>query len=218
MVIRTGTYSRGMPMVTLDSGLSLSISDQGDTAGPVVLLLPGPTDSWHSYQPVLDLLLQSIRAIAVTQRGHGDSDKPDVRYGVQDFAADTVPLLDALGVERAVLTGHSGSCFVVRSVALDHPERVAGLVLEASPTVLHNDANAVDFIESVISKLDDPISPDFARSFVADTSSANLIPELVDLLVDELLKVPARVLKETFAGLLANNPGRGQEELDLHRP
>ena len=53
---------------------------------------------------------------------------------------------------------------------------------------------------------------------VADTSSANLIPELVDLLVDELLKVPARVWKETFAGLLANNPGRGQEELDLHRP
>ena len=191
-----------MPMVTLDSGLALSLSDQGDASGPVVLLLPGPTDSWRSYQPVLDLLPHEIPAIAVSQRGHGESDKPDASYNVEGFAADVVSLLDALGIERAVLTGHSGSCFVVRRVALDHPERVAGLILEASPTVLHNDAKLVDFIDSVVSNLDDPISPDFARSFVADTSSENLTPTLVDLLVDELLKVPARVWKETFAGLL----------------
>lgn len=191
-----------MPMVTLDSGLALSLSDQGDASGPVVLLLPGPTDSWRSYQPVLDLLRHEIRAISVSQRGHGESDKPDASYAVDDFAGDVVSLLDTLGIERAVLTGHSGSCFVVRRVALDHPERVAGLILEASPTVLHNDAKLVDFIDSVVSNLDDPISPDFARSFVADTSSENLTPTLVDLLVDELLKVPARVWKETFAGLL----------------
>ncbi|MEP7115594.1 MAG: alpha/beta hydrolase, partial [Ilumatobacteraceae bacterium] len=139
-----------MPMVTLDSGLTLSLSDQGDASGPVVLLLPGPTDSWRSYQPVLDLLRHEIRAISVSQRGHGESDKPDVSYAVDDFAGDVVSLLDTLGIERAVLTGHSGSCFIVRRVALDHPERVAGLILEASPTVLHNDAKLVDFIESVV--------------------------------------------------------------------
>lgn len=189
-------------MVTLDSGLTMSYSDQGDTSGPVVLLLPGPTDSWRSYQPVLDLLPQEIRAISVSQRGHGETDKPEVGYGVEDFAADVVPLLDALGIERAVLTGHSGSTFVVRRVALDHPERVAGLILEASPTMLRNDPGLLSFIESVVSSLDDPISPDFARSFVADTSSEQLPPDLVDQLVDELLKVPARVWKETFAGLI----------------
>ena len=197
-----GIYSRGVPMVALDSGLTLSFAGQGDSSAPVVLMLPGPTDSWRSYQPVLDLLPHEIRAIAVSQRGHGDSDKPDAGYAVADFAADVIPLLDTLGIERAVLTGHSGSCFVARKVALDHPERVAGLILEASPTVLHNDARSVDFIESVIANLDDPISPDFARSFVAETSSEHLTPTLVDLLVDELLKVPARVWKETFAGLI----------------
>ena len=79
---------------------------------PVLLLLPGPTDSWRSYEQVLDRLPSSIRAIAVSQRGHGDSDKPATGYRVADFAGDVVLLLDALDVDRAVLAGHSGSCFV----------------------------------------------------------------------------------------------------------
>ena len=79
--------------------------------GPAVLMLPGPTDSWRSYQPILGLLPRSVRAIAVSQpgQGHGASDKPETGYRVEDFAADVVPLLDALNVERAVLAGHSGA-------------------------------------------------------------------------------------------------------------
>jgi non-heme chloroperoxidase len=68
----------------------------------VVLPLPGRTDSWRSYEPVLDLLPHEIRAVAVSQRGHGESDKPDTGYGVEDFAADVIPLLEALGIEQAV--------------------------------------------------------------------------------------------------------------------
>ncbi len=122
---------------------------------------------------------------------------------MQDFAVDVPMLLDALGIERAVLAGHSGSCLVARRVALDHPERVAGLVLEASPTTLRGHAGLTEFVESVVSILEDPIDPTFARSLVADTSSEQLAPELVDDLVDELMKVPAQAWKEMFAGLLA---------------
>lgn len=191
-----------MPTVTLASGLTLSYADQGDASGPAVLMLPGPIDSWRSYQPVLDLLPREVRAVAVSQRGHGESDKPEAGYGVQDCAADVVALLDALALERAVLAGHSGSCLVARRVALDHPERVAGLVLEASPTTLRDDVGLVRFVESVVCTLEDPIDPGFVRSFVVGTSSANVAPDLVDLLVRETLAVPARVWKQTFAGLL----------------
>ena len=121
---------------------------------------------------------------------------------LSDFAGDVVALLDALGIERAVLAGHSGSCLVVRRAALDHPDRVAGLVMEASPTTLANNANLIHFVESIVANLIDPIDPEFARSFVTDTSSENLPPELVEVLVDDMLSVPARVWKETFAGLL----------------
>jgi pimeloyl-ACP methyl ester carboxylesterase len=182
--------------------MSLSLVDQGDKAGPALVLLPGPTDSWRSYQPVLDRLPPAIRAIAVSQRGHGDSDKPPDGYRVQDFAADVIDLLDALHVERAVLAGHSGSCLVARRVALDQPERVAGLVLEASPTTLHDDPRLQDFVTSIVSNLEDPIGADFARSIVLGTSSEDLPAPLVDDLVAELRKVPARVWKAMFAGLL----------------
>ncbi len=191
-----------MSTVTLASGLTLSYTDRGDASDRAVLFLPGPTDSWRSYQLVLDLLPQEIRAISVSQRGHGESDKPATGYAVEDFAADVVPLLDALGVERAILAGHSGSCLVARRVALDHSDRVAGLILEASPTTLRDDARLAEFVETVVSNLDDPISPDVARSFVVDTSSENVTPDTVDLLAEELLKVPARVWRETFAELL----------------
>lgn len=189
--------------VTLGTGITLSYAAIGDASGPAVVLLPGPTDSWRSYELVLDQLPSSVRAVAVSQRGHGDSDKPLNGYRVEDFAADVPPLLDAIGIDRAVLAGHSGSCLVVRRVAIDHPERVAGMVLEASPTSLRGHPGLVQLVEGVVSTLEDPIDAAFARSFVSDTSSQQLAPELTDHLASELTKVPARVWKEMFAGLLA---------------
>jgi non-heme chloroperoxidase len=98
--------------VTLESGVKLSSAATGEPSGPALVLLPGPTDSWRSYEPVLQCLPASIRAIAVSQRGHGDSDKPPSGYRVEeDFAAEVELLLDALGIERAVLAGHSGSAW-----------------------------------------------------------------------------------------------------------
>ena len=188
--------------MTLANGTTLSYAEQGDRSGPVLVLLPGPTDSWRSYEPVLERIPPSIRTIAVSQRGHGDSDKPATGYRVEDFAGDVVPMLDALGVQRAVLAGHSGSCLVVRRVAIDQPERVAGLVLEASPTTLHEHGGLKAFVDATVSHLEDPIDPAFARSFVIDTSSDAVPPEVVDRLVDELMKLPARVWREMFAGLL----------------
>jgi pimeloyl-ACP methyl ester carboxylesterase len=194
--------TRPLATATLTSGLKLSYAEQGDRSGPALVLLPGPTDSWLSYLPVLDRMPPSIRAVAVSQRGHGDSDKPDTGYRVEHFAADVVPFLDDLGIERAVLAGHSGSCLVARRVAIERPERVAGLVLEASPTTLRGDAGLEQFVASVVSKLVDPIDPALARSFIVDTSSGEIEPELLEQLADELLKVPARVWREMFTALL----------------
>lgn len=194
--------SRGATTVTLASGSSLSCAQQGDAGGPPLVLLPGPTDSWRSYEEVLAHLPPSIRAVAVSPRGHGDSDKPESGYSVRDFAADVVPLLDALSIERAVLAGHSGSCLTVRRVAIDHARRVAGLVLEAAPTTLRGDPGLEGFVADVVSRVEDPIDPALARSMVISTSSPDLAPEVVERFVAELLKVPARAWQGMFADLL----------------
>lgn len=188
--------------VTLATGVELSCVDQGNRSSFAIVLLPGPTDSSTSYAPVLDRMPDSVRCIAVSQRGHGDSDKPDQGHRVADFATDVTLLLDALDVARAVLVAHSGSCLTARRVALDHPERVAGLALEASPTTLAGNPTFRSFFASIVAPLTDPIDADFARSFILDTSSPDLDPELADALVAELLKVPARVWRQMFSDLL----------------
>jgi non-heme chloroperoxidase len=198
--------------VALATGMTLSYGEAGDPMAPAVVFLPGPTDSWRSYEPVLDHFPPSVRAIAVSQRGHGDSDKPPTGYRVEELAADLPLFLDALGVDHAVVAAHSGSCLVVRRVAIDHPERVAGLVLEASPATLRGNTSLAEFVDSIVSNLQDPIERTFARAFIADTSSDQLSPAMVDLLTAEVMKVPAHVWKELFAALLAYDD---LDEIDL---
>lgn len=200
--------------VTLATGVTLSCAQHGDAGGLPVVLVPGPTDSWRSYASVLPHLPPWVRAIAVSQRGHGDSDKPASGYRVHEFARDVTALLDALEIERAVLAGHSGSCLTVRRVAIDHPRRVAGLVLEAAPTTLRGDLALEGFVADVISNLEDPIDPDFARSFVVDTSAPDLPPATVEQLVRELLKVPARAWQEMFTDLLQYDDTAELDQVD----
>ena len=114
---------------TLASGVRLPYVEQGDSDGVPVVLLHGVTDSLRSWEPVLPYLPSSIRAFAVTQRGHGDADRPAAGYHPRDFAADVVAFLDAVGIERAVLAGHSMSSYIAERVASEHPERVLGVVL-----------------------------------------------------------------------------------------
>lgn len=194
--------------VTLGSGLALSYASTERRSGPVLLMLPGPTDSWRSYAAVLEALAPSVACIAASQRGHGDTDKPATGYRVEDFAQDVPLLMDALSIDRAVIAGHSGSCLVARRVAIDHPERVLGLVLEASPTTLVANAELRAFVATIPGLID----ADFARRFVLRTSAGDLPPEAVEELAEELLKVPAHVWREMFEALLEYD-----DLADIHR-
>ncbi len=91
--------------VALPYGLTLSYAEQGQASGPALVLLPGPTDSWWSYEPVLESSHDRSAPSPYPSAVNGDSDKPVTGYRVEDFAADVVPVLDALGIERAVLAG-----------------------------------------------------------------------------------------------------------------
>jgi pimeloyl-ACP methyl ester carboxylesterase len=192
--------SLAVTAVRISTGITLSCAGWSGPE-PTLVLLPGPIDSWRSYRRVLELLPRSLGVVALSQRGHGESDKPQTGYHVEDFASDVLPFLDAVDVQRAVIVGHSGSCLVARRVALDHADRVAGLVLEASPTTLKGNAALDSFIDTTVSGLTDPIDWTLARSFIADTSSDELPAPLLDELTTDLLKVPAAVWKQTFRGL-----------------
>ena len=185
--------------VKLGTHVSLEYVDVGEHTGNVLVLLPGLSDSWRSYELVLPHLPSTFRAIAVSQRGHGDSDKPETGYTVRDFATDLNALLDALSIRRAVIAGHSSASLVARRFALDHAEKTAGLVLEGSFVRLGEGAKP---FATKLASLQDPIPLAFARDFAGSAFSRPVAKEFLDAMIDENVKAPARVWRETFASLL----------------
>ena len=61
--------------VAVEGGLTLRTPRKANSGFLRPCAPAGPTDSWHAHEPVLERLPRSIRAIAVSQRGHGDSDQ-----------------------------------------------------------------------------------------------------------------------------------------------
>ena len=142
-----------------------------------------------------------VRAIALTYRGHGDAERPESGYRVEDYAADALELLDELGIESAVVAGHSLGTYVAEQIAIERPERVSGLVLAGAPgTPAHNPVMAE--IVAEVAELEDPVDPAFVHEFQASTTELPLAPGLLDRFVAESLKLPARVWREAFARML----------------
>jgi non-heme chloroperoxidase len=183
----------------LASGPLVHYAEQGNPGGEAIVLLPAYADSWFSYSRLLPLLSARYHAYAVDQRGHGDSERPACCYTVEDFAADAVAFLDAVGQQRATLVGHSGSCFVARRVAATHPGRVARLVLIGSLVSLLGNQGVLEFQAA----LPDPVPVDFVRGFQAAAAHLRLPEAFLERLVAESRKLPARVWRDALDGLVA---------------
>jgi non-heme chloroperoxidase len=200
----------------LPSKLKIPYVDQGDPSGIPLILLHGYADSLRSFDLLLPHLPKSIRAIALTQRGHGDASRPSEGYRSHDFAMDLAAIMDTLQISAAVITGGSSGGFVTRRFAIDFPERTLGLVFLGSPFILRDKQGVLELWESTISKLTDPIDPGFVREFQMSTFNQPVPKEFLETLVRESLKVPASVWKKTFAGFLEDN---SSEELgDIKAP
>jgi non-heme chloroperoxidase len=186
----------------LATGPRVHYAEQGDPGGAPIVFLPAYTDSWFSYSRVLALLPDRYHAYAVDPRGHGDSDRPDCCYAVEDFAGDVVAFLDAVGVGRATLVGHSGSCLVARRVAEAHPERVARLVLLGAPGSLGDNEEELA-LQTAVRALEDPVPVRFARELQGAAAHVPLPEAFFERLVAESLKLPARVWRSALEGLFA---------------
>ncbi|HVG87094.1 MAG TPA: alpha/beta hydrolase [Vicinamibacterales bacterium] len=189
--------------VTVATGVRLEYVEQGRADGLPVIFLHGVTDSWRSFELLLQRLPASIRAFAISQRGHGDSSRPDIGYRYRDFSEDVRAFMDAIGLERAVVVGHSMGAMVSQRLIVDHPQRVSRVVLMGAFATIHGNPVVDEFVTSAIVPLVDPIAPDFAREWQLSTLASPIDPRFLDTVVGETLKVPARVWHQTFAGFLA---------------
>jgi non-heme chloroperoxidase len=188
--------------VTIPGDTRLEYVERGDPAGQPVIFLHGVTDSWGSFEGVLGHLPESLRAIALSLRGHGNSSRPDQGYLMADFSSDVRAFMGALDLPPAVLVGHSMGSFVAQRFAIDHPGRTAGLVLMGSAAAMAGNREVRD-LAAAVSGFSDTVDPAFVREFQAGTLARPVDPALFHAVVLESLRVPAFVWRATFSGFLA---------------
>ena len=105
---------------------------------PPLVLLHGLSANAHEFGGLIAAGLNpSFRIVAPDLRGRGRSDRPATGYRMADHARDILALLDAMGLGRVVLGGHSFGAYLGIYIAAKHPERVARLVVIDAALRLH---------------------------------------------------------------------------------
>jgi pimeloyl-ACP methyl ester carboxylesterase len=198
----TETMEMIQKSVELPNRVTLSYVEQGDPSGVPVLLLHGLTDSWRSFERVLPYLPESIHAFTISLRGHGDSGRPEAGYQPHDFAGDVAAFIESLNLGPAVVAGHSMGSITAQRFALDYPEHSRGLVLVGSCPTFRGNSELTALWDGAVAQLKDPIDPGFAREFQESTLAQPIPPAYLDTVVQESLKVPARVWQAALRGLL----------------
>ncbi len=112
------------------NGINLSVTQEGPEDGRPVLFLHGFHDSAYIWRgEIAALAAAGYRAIAIDQRGFGQSDAPEgvEAYAIPTIAMDALGVLDALGIEKAAVVGHDWGASVAWLVATLAPDRVEKL-------------------------------------------------------------------------------------------
>ena len=190
--------------MALNTGVELEYVEQGPPGGIPVIFLHGLTDSWHSFETVLPNLPNNIRAFALSQRGHGDSDKPSDVYSPEFFADDVAAFIAEKGLGKAVIVGHSFGGVIAQRFALDYPDLTARLVIVSSDAAIGKNPGMPEFFNEVMQIKGKP-SREFMEQFQMATLSRKIDSAYFNLLVDESLKVPGSVFQQAFKGMMDAN-------------
>jgi len=147
-----------MPELTIDD-VTLAYDLVGD--GEPVVLVAGcgqPAMAWHlSLVPAL--VAAGYRVLTFDNRGVAPSSSPPAPYSIDDLAADTLGLLDHLGMESVRIAGHSMGGWVAETLALRHPGRVRGAALMGSCNVGTAWEKAITTVERDLARLDHAMPP-----------------------------------------------------------
>ncbi len=112
--------------VTVD-GLSFHYRDWGGSGQPV-LLLHGLASTCHIWDLVAPFLAQECSVIALDQRGHGESAKPNEGYDFASVSGDVLGVISQLGWDTPVVVGHSWGGSVALEMAVRAPGSMKGMV------------------------------------------------------------------------------------------
>jgi 2-(acetamidomethylene)succinate hydrolase len=135
--------------------------------GPLVVYLHGITANWAVWQPILEGMSAETTGVAISQRGHGQSDKPASEYGSKGFVADTLALIESVGLGPAIIVGHSLGARNAVVAGAERPDLVRGVLsVDFVPQV---ERAALDTLKDRVLKGDRSFeSLDDAKAYLAE--------------------------------------------------
>ena len=199
---------------TTNDGVRLHYLDRG--IGPPIVLLPGWTQPASGFEAQLEGLSAAFRCLALDFRGHGESERPTHGYRVSRLARDCLDFLDHLGLNDAVLLGHSAGCTVIWSfIDLFGQDRIRALVLcdemiafikrpEWSEAECRRYGAAVGGEEalSMAATLAGPDGEQMLRRFLADEFSPGFPKADIAQVVEGSLKMPRGAAAELMLSVM----------------
>jgi pimeloyl-ACP methyl ester carboxylesterase len=186
----------------LRTGITVPCLVQGDAGLMPLLLLHAWGESRRSFDRLVPLLIE-CKVCAPDLRGHGDADKPEDGYSLDEQAEDAAAILEALNVPKAFVLGSSSGGYVAQQLAIMYPERVAALALVGSPLSLQGPLPFADEVNA----LTDPVEEAWVRDSLSWFPLVHAVPAwYIEDRVRDGVRMPAHAWKAILAGLRAATP------------
>lgn len=176
--------------------------DEAGSGHPALLFVHGWTCDGTHWQRQVAEFSKDHRVIALDQRGHGESDKPDQDYAIAGFADDLEAFIAATRLDRPVIVGHSMGGIIALHLARRNPEIARGLVL-IDANIVPPPAALKPVVESAIDGMRLPSYREATRQFI-EFSMFNEAsdPDLKESIIERMLEAPERLIHTALASLI----------------
>ena len=116
--------------INLPTGITMKYIEMGQADGPPLIFLHGMTDNSRSWSLLVPYFTDKYHVYMLDQRGHGDTDKPDLRmFSLAMYAADLAAFMEAKNIDKAHIVGHSLGGMIAQAFAMNYPEKTMRLAM-----------------------------------------------------------------------------------------
>jgi non-heme chloroperoxidase len=192
--------------VTTNDGVTLRYEEVGFEGKPVLVCIPGWSQTAAQFKHQFGDLALHYRVIAVDMRGHGESDKPDNGYTIQRLAKDVQDVLVSLKLTDVTLMGHSmGNSVIWCYWQLWGRDRLSKLIFVDEPPMVtadpgwsqqeKEDAGAIFDPMSLYTTIDQLAGPDGVKTteqFISGMFTKGFSRPEVDWVVEQNLEMPRK--------------------------
>jgi len=174
-------------------GVQTRYLEAGPVDAPAVVLLHGTAGSLENFCANYAEYAKHFRVVGIDMLGCGWTDKPEFDYLIEDYAEHVRGVMDVLAITRAGVVGVSLGSWVGARLALDHPDRVSGLVMVAPAGIVTDPDEERRFAEGVRQRRSTAAAEPSWNSVAVAMQGLVLKPES---LMDELIAVRLDIYRD----------------------